>query len=278
MNNSFFDNPKEKPSGSEVSSKDEPVQIQQDNPTEPTTESDFMSVWDTDTEYREERKTTSESDTESTESVEEEDDFGIDGEAAEFAADLAVNANQEGMSRVLHWMHGEGEVADYRANNESLLRKAWHRFFTALNIKISKERGIVFANLLAFGWSLGIGIWKMIGRMFSGKFRWPWSRKKSQPEPERMMVKNPNPVQNPNPVPVAVPVPAEEAFPEEPPLKVCPQSEVAFKPGTGYPKNPELPYYDTFLNRGAYQTMLNNARTEKKKSDAKEKSEPAAAV
>ena len=127
----------DKPSDSAESSKDEPVQIQQDNPTEPTTESDFMSVWDTDTEYREERKTTSESDTESTESVEEEDDFGIDGEAAEFAADLAVNANQEGMSRVLHWMHGEGEVADYRANNESLLRKAWHRFFTALNIKIS---------------------------------------------------------------------------------------------------------------------------------------------
>lgn len=262
MSDDFFDTPAKKPSAKAASSNAEGQPEPIKNPTTPTEKPDFMSMWDTDTEYREARpEADTNPDTEPDGTDTEQEDFAIDDEAAEFAADLAVNANQEGMSRLLRWMHGEGELSDYRANNESLLKKAWHRFFTALNIKISKEKGILFANVLAFGMSFTIGIWKLIGRIVSGAFRWPWKKKKVNVDVEETATT----------ATVATVAPVEkDAFPD-PTLKQCPQSKISFAPGTGYPKNKNNKHYDQYATRSAYQSMLNYARTEEKKSDTKEK-------
>ena len=265
MSDDFFDTPAKKPSDkaaySDAEGQPEPIKT----PTAPTEKPDFMSMWDTDTEHREARPNSdTESDTES-DLDDQKEEFAIDAEAAEFAADLAVNANQEGMSRLLRWMHGEGELSDYRANNESLLKKAWHRFFTALNIKISKEKGILFANVLAFGMSFGIGIWKLIGRVVSGKFRWPWRKKKVNVEDVEETATTATTA------PVAATAPVEKHEFPDPTLKLCPQSDISFAPGTGYPKNKNNKHYDQYATRSAYQSMLNYARQTEKKSDTKEK-------
>jgi len=277
MSEEFFENPESKPVLPEASKGSDQDVIGEKSPIDPIPDADFMSVWDTETEYRETKSDDAEPDAESDDETIDDESFEIDDEAIDFAADLAVNANQEGMARILHWMHDEGDVDDYKANNETLLRKAWKRFFAGLNIRISNNKGILFANLLAFGWSLGIGIWKVIGRVLNKTFVWPWKRKPA-PEPEPVFTPmrpaqpvRPEPKPKPNPAPTdSSPETPENNFPDVP-LKVCKATGEVFKPGTGYPVNPSHEHYDQYASRGAYQTMLNNAR--KKKSNAKKESE-----
>lgn len=270
MSDSFFEDPESKPAVSEAFKGSEDDVIGNKKSNNPTLDANFMSVWDTDTEYREARSDNTETDAESDAESIDDEAYEIDDEAIDFAADLAVNANQEGMARVLHWMHDEGEVDDYKANNETLLRKAWKRFFAGLNIRISNNKGILFANLLAFGWSLGIGIWKVIGRVLNRTFTWPWKRKKSAPEPEPTFTNPMRPTEPVRPQPTPDELKTETSF-SDVPLKVCKETGEVFKPGEGYPVNPTHEHYDQYASRGAYQTMLNNAR--KKKSTAKKESE-----
>lgn len=274
MSNTFFDDPTEKPAKTATSSETENGQNQPI--TEPETETksdagtksapDFMSMWDQPTEHKEPKAGTNEDGEEIEDDEDGDEGAAMDPEAAAFAAELATNANQEGMSRLLWWMHGEGNPADYRTQNEGILLKAWRRFFEMLNIQITKERGIIFANLIAFGWSLGIGVWKLIARIVSGNFRWPWSKKKKEgPTADEMAAEfhgqqnQPDPIQDAE---IIEPEPEVDYWADKP-HSVCMWTNEKFETGQGFPKDKSHQYYDCFANRSAFQSWREHDKKQK---------------
>ncbi len=261
--NTFFDTPAQDAVPIAETPKKPKVKNQPKADTKADVSSDIFDYWDQETEYREPNaKADTDSDEEPTP---EADTVNIDPEAVEFAADLAVGMNQEGMSRVLHWMHNEGEVEDYRTANESVLHSAWSRFFKLMNIEISANKGVIYANVVAFGWSLGLGVWKLIARVLSGAFKWPWSRKKK----EKVEVE----IHRPEPLPKQVKKDlnyqdVEEAIEvdiwKDKPFNICKETDEKFTPGTGYPKDKNNVNYDKFINRGAFQAYTNKHRKSEK--------------
>jgi len=278
----FFEDPTDEPA---TLTRPEPTPEPVTQPTaEPTGGNAFFDVWDSPTEEKEVADDVDLDDDDYADDIDDtegQDEMPMDHESADFAAGLAVGFNQLGMSTLLRWMHGEGEVSDYRADNEEPLYKAWYRFFKIMNIKITANRGVFFANVVAFGWSFGMGVYKLLSRIISGSFRWPWSRKKkaAQPEPDPFADLNtPDPIDithhQPPPTapnlngatqqatkaakkPVAPPPPPPE-------FNICLKTGERFTPGTGFPRSKKHEYHDKFKDRAAWQHFLED----KKKADA----------
>jgi len=260
----FFDDPPVKPAPTAEKPVETPTTEQPITEPQPQPKSegsgDWQTLWEQPTEYRETKEST---DPDNEDIEDDKEDVGMDPEAADFAADLAVNMNQEGMSRLLHWMHAEGQPTDYRAANEGVLHKAWHRFFVLMNIQITANKGVLFANLVAFGWSFGIGIWKLISRIVSGAFRWPWSRKKKRSKEDQTaeFAEQIIDISKDQPQPQQPPPPPVDPW-ENIPHNVCMETGEKFKKGTGFMRNPDHEYHDKFASRSAMQKWKERLKRE----------------
>lgn len=269
-NEDFFTNPPSKPSENKGSENIDKGETRQDDQVTDQNPADFFTYWDQETEHRETKEPTNLDEPEMEDDTQE---MGMDEEAVGFAADLAVNANQEGASRLLHYLHGDGEASEYRAKDTNLLHTAWSRFFRMMNIQISKEKGVLWANLLTFGWSFGIGIWKFISRVVSGAFRWPWSKKAEKVEVQQA---SPSPAP-PSPSAAPSPLSADEIplaevvedFPDVP-MKACKWDGTPFPAGEGYPVRKSHELYDQFQSQSAHAKWREQLKREARNAEKAE--------
>jgi len=231
------------------------------------------------TEHREEKQTNPETEPGADGEEPSEEPVTLDAEGIEFASELATNANTMIMGQTLSWMDGENPAEDFQPapGGRDLIKKAWARFFEIVNINITANKGVLYANLVAYAWHLMATSWKFFGRLISGKVRFPWSKKpEPQPEPEiefqpggpapdfHGAAKNATSRKEQAVKKVAkfvkdnaqdAEILTETPKPQIPdaPKKVCLETGQPFTPGEGFPRSKENPVYDKFSNRAAWQ-------------------------
>lgn len=290
MKNFFDDITTETPPTAETTTEQPTAETPTPQPAPPKTDpkpatdsgDPFINYINQPTEHREEKAQPD--DPENDTDRPEEEPVSMDAEGIEFASELAVNANTTIMGSLLAWMDGENPAEDFQPapGGRELIKKAWARWFQILNINITANKGILYANAVAYAWHLMSAGWKFFGRLLTGKVRFPWS-KKPQPQPEvEFHPGGPSPdfeaatkaattttkkavdkvakfvadnAENAEIVPQPKPQP-------EPPKKVCLESGQPFEPGTGFPRSKDHPLHDKFADRGSYQKRKERIRKE----------------